>query len=216
MTVEAKINKEWGIRLLLIGVLFLGGAGWFFYDGAIGYPRDNEIYRTVYEQLPDGRWANEPRDNWQTRVKEELGLDPVAIEPRKLDYHDGLDITAQFLFAGLCLPIGLLAMVWLLINKQRSIVADEAGVAFAGKKLDYGQITEIDYARWRSKGIVVLEAGEQRMTLDDWKFRGVQEVLDEVLAHRPDLPRPPVLPPQGPAADAQPTPDESKSEQNQS
>jgi len=170
--IEAKINKEWAIRLMIIAIMFIGGGFWFVYDGAVAWPAENDRYAIYKEILDQGDQAEK---SWQ-EVFAEKGW--TTRKPPK--EHSDTDIMTQFIIAALCFPIGLLALIWLLINATRSVVADERSVKFAGKEIAYDDITDIDKSRWESKGIVVLHAGDQRMKLDDWKFRGVKDIYARI------------------------------------
>jgi hypothetical protein len=169
---EAKINKEWAVRMLVIAIMFIGGGCWFVYDGAVAWPAENDRYAIYKEILDQGDQADK---SWQ-EVFQENGWS-TRKPPKE---HSETDILTQFIIASLCFPIGLLALIWLLLNARRSVVADDQAVTFAGKQMRYDEITDIDKSRWDSKGIVVLISGEQRMKLDDWKFRGVKDVLERV------------------------------------
>jgi hypothetical protein len=81
----------------------------------------------------------------------------------------------------ICIPIGLLSLIWLAFNARRPLFADEQGVQFGSRRLAYDQITSIDRTRWDSKGIAVLESEQAKsITLDDWKFKGAADVLGVV------------------------------------
>jgi len=174
--VEARINKEWAVRLIIIAVMFIGGGCWFAYDGAVAWPAENERHALYKDILDQGDAAEK---SWQA-VFEERGWS-TRKPPKE---HSDTDILTQFIIAGICFPIGLLALFWLVLNSRRKVVADQEKVRFAGKQMRYDEITDIDKTRWDSKGIVVLESGEQRMKLDDWKFRGVGRVLERVEQRR--------------------------------
>jgi hypothetical protein len=185
MSVEAHINKEWAVRLVIITLMFLGGGLWFVYDGLIGWPKAQARYQLVWQpqvvKTPDGdqevQW--DLRDDWAQRLQD-AGLDP-NINPKDLKYHTDTDIMTQFIYAGLCVPVGLLALIWLLVNSRRQMLADDQGVKFGSRRIDYSDVTDIDKARWASKGIAVVHGNNgSRITLDEWKFRGAKDVLKEV------------------------------------
>lgn len=45
------INREYAMRFLGVAVLFIGLSGWFWYDGQIGYPKQNEQVAPVAAAL---------------------------------------------------------------------------------------------------------------------------------------------------------------------
>ena len=225
--VEARINKEWAVRLVIIAVMFIGGGAWFLYDGLVKYPEINRRFLLTHFPVvndevmdpPEGVELDQWRPDaqkwlgmnvhypqymsefvWQTKVKQRLALiEAKGYDARQYDptLYEGTppgmsDLPAepkqdwaQLIIAACCFPIGLLAVLWLIGHARRRIVADDEGVHFAGQTIRYDEITEIDRTRWDSKGIVVLIAGERRMKLDDWKFRGADRVLQRVDERRP-------------------------------
>lgn len=182
MLAQAKVNREWAVRLIVIGLLFIGFGGWFVYDGLVAWPAQVQKYKLVYD-IPEGGDQTQAREypDWKKQL-EDAGHDP-DINPKDLAYHSDLDITMQFIYAGICLPIGLLSIFWLFINSRRKLFADDNGVTFGSRRLEYDQITGIDKTRWDSKGIAVLESSHKSITLDDWKFKGAADVLEQVERH---------------------------------
>lgn len=178
MLAQAKVNKEWAVRLIAIGVLFIGFGSWFVYDGIVVWPAQVEKYKLVYD-IPNGGEQSQAqlREDWRERLAA-AGHD-TNINPKDLSYHSDLDVTMQFVYAGVCFPIGLLSLIWLFVNSRRKLYADEDGVTFGCRRLDYDQITGIDKSRWDSKGIAVLESNTKSITLDDWKFKGAADVLEQ-------------------------------------
>ena len=57
-----------------------------------------------------------------------------------------------------------------------------------GIKLGFYYSQAVDWTKWDEKGIVTLtlKAG-RRLTLDGWHYAGMTAVVDEILAHRPEL-----------------------------
>jgi len=192
---SARINKEWGVRLGLIAALFIAGGCWYLYDGLVKYPKQRDMYQLVYEKTGDGGAIK--RENWQQNLVD-AGY-PADIDPDKLSNKSDTDILIQRLIAGLCFPVGLMALFWLVLNSFRPLYADEQGVQFGGKRMAYDDVSEIDKARWDSKGIAVLQGRDGRkLVLDDWKFRGAAEVLAEVERRV----EPPAAEAEAPTADA--------------
>lgn len=66
-TLRTTINREYAARFLGVALLFVAFAGWFVYDGKIGYPRENArtapvaerlAARTAAEKIPAADWVN--------------------------------------------------------------------------------------------------------------------------------------------------------------
>jgi hypothetical protein len=181
---QAKINKEWAIRLGAIGVLFLGFGAWFVYDGAVAWPEQQRIYKLFYEIDDEDKPTGRHTADYELHMKPENlraeGLEP-GFNPKDLKYRSDMDIMTQFIYAAICLPIGLASLAWLFVNARRPLFADDEGVTFGSRRLKYDQISHIDRSRWDNKGIAVLESESARsITLDDWKFKGATAVFDVV------------------------------------
>lgn len=177
---SARINKEWGVRLGLIAALFIAGGCWYLYDGLVTYPRQSEMYELVYQKTDEGTAIK--HDDWKQRL-EEAGYSS-DIDPEDLKHKSGADIMTQLIIAGICFPIGLLALFWLGLNSVRPMFADDQAVHFGRKRLAFDQVDQIDKSRWDSKGIAVVHGRDGgKIVLDDWKFRGAADVLAEVERH---------------------------------
>jgi hypothetical protein len=53
MAAIAKLNREYALRMLGVGALMFGLAGWSLYDGLVGYPRLNARYAEIRPGLID-------------------------------------------------------------------------------------------------------------------------------------------------------------------
>ena len=51
MAAIAKLNREYALRMLGVGALMFGLAGWSLYDGLVGYPRLNARYADIRPDL---------------------------------------------------------------------------------------------------------------------------------------------------------------------
>lgn len=51
------INREYAVRFLGVAILFIALAGWFLYDGKIGYPKENEQVAPVAIALSQQNFA---------------------------------------------------------------------------------------------------------------------------------------------------------------
>jgi len=51
MTVSAKLNREYAVRTVAVGLIMLGFCGWSLYDGWLAYPEDNRRFEAVRAEL---------------------------------------------------------------------------------------------------------------------------------------------------------------------
>lgn len=128
-----------------------------------------------------------------------------ALSQLEHDFHSDWDIRAQYFMAIVCLPLGLSVAFALLRNLTRSFRADDEGLhGFGATTIPYEAVREIDRAKWQRKGIakviVDTEKGTEKLTLDEWKFKGAADILAAIEEKRPDLA--PEEEPQGNEGDA--------------
>lgn len=184
MAIETTVNKEWSIRLLIISVAFGAWGCWSVYDGFVGYPNQRELYRMTHGDT-DGTTTGVllDRAEWEPAVVE-AGYDPDAVERKinKLKPRTQWDLNAQYIMAGICFPIAIAAFFWMLHHARRKPRVDEQGLSFAGHKVPFGSIEQIDKDLWESKGIASIrykvngKAGVFKM--DDWKYKGAKEAIE--------------------------------------
>lgn len=180
--------------------------------------QDVEAAQTAYEQREavNSVWSQKYRPIFLQRLQETAwwegyessartkegaprrGLE--AVRQLEDDYHSVWDIRAQYFMAIVCLPLGLLALGSLGLSASRRFSADETGLhGLADKPIAYDAIQAIDWSRWQRKGIARLTASVNGATrtfkLDEWRFRGVNDILKTVEEQRPELARPEELKP---------------------
>lgn len=88
-TMRTTVNREYAARFLGVALLFVAFAGWFVYDGKVGYPQENArvapvaerlAARTVAEKMPAADWVNTAKTGVAplTEAFREAGLEPPA------------------------------------------------------------------------------------------------------------------------------------------
>ncbi|MEX0655551.1 MAG: hypothetical protein WD151_15625 [Phycisphaeraceae bacterium] len=166
MAVKASISSGYRWRLGIIAIALLAFGGWFLYDAAVKYPARKHIYETriQLEQDHPEQW----RDLWIAEV-EANGW------PENPKAYTDRDIFIQYLCAALTLPLGLVFGIAFVRAGRRWIAADEQGLHTSwGQHAPWESLRRVDKTRWKTKGIAVVHyqanAGEQRITLDDWKY----------------------------------------------
>lgn len=187
MKVDARISKEWLKRMGLLMLFLVGGAAWFFYDGYVGYPKAGERYQNfmrMVETMKDKgeaqtsddesvrlAWAERARANgWKVEKPKEIT--DAQIREQKV--------------IGVALAVSAIALAgWALMSMRQSIKCDGVTVTGAnGKSIHLDEIHALDKRKWERKGIAYAlysTAGkERRLTLDDYKFAGAAEIIDEV------------------------------------
>jgi len=183
MSINGRVNKEWAIRMLLIGVMFLAYGGWCIYDGAVAYPRAIQKFELTHRVEADGSAV--PLDNWRA-ILEDNGYTAGEAPPRG---KSETDILTQWIQAGLCFPLALLILGHWAYHARRTPSLDESGLRFAGRTVPFSDITKLDKTRWFNKDICLVHydgpAGAGRFNLDGWKYRGAHEILEQIEQQAP-------------------------------
>jgi len=84
-------------------------------------------------------------------------------------------------------PIGLIALVLGVRQLCRTLVADEAGIGYAGgKKIPWNQIKQLDASQLQSKGILTLRRRDGKaLKLDSWKLQNFKDLVAYVETKMP-------------------------------
>jgi hypothetical protein len=180
MPLRAKISPVYLRKLALIAAACLGMAGWFLYDGLWTYPRQRER-ALEYQRLKTEKRLSE----WKS-LAAERGW--PAEDPGKPIGHG--EIIGQIAFTALLAPPGLLALLCMLLARNRWTELTESGLRTSqGRQCQFDQIVTLDKRLWQKKGIAKLSYRDGRRTrrivLDDWKFdtQSTKAILCEVESH---------------------------------
>jgi len=207
---HCKITPWFWKRMALMVTLFTAFALWFLYDGAIKWPKDNEI-KAIYDDFVDGMLPEFDKatgeegksiDEWKVIADGQgwTGFLKESGEPKKWSTyaaengwaekkpkgHPPHDIKGQFKWSAGCGVLALGLLVYLLANLKKSIRSDsESYTTDKGEKILFSDITEVDKRKWDNKGLAYLrykgESGSGRVPIDDLKYDGAAKILDRVL-----------------------------------
>lgn len=187
-------------RMSLMTLMFVGFGLYFLYDGFIGYPKKNAIYRAherfaaIQEEKKAFLDQGGTQVEWATVVKEEGypeqsdWSDYAAVHGWPAEAPEKLYSTAdQFFFGGLCLAIGLGVLGTLLVNRGRVLRADEDSFYTPkGERVPFTSAYRIDMRKWDNKGLAYVhyrdgKGKERRATIDDLKFAGADEIRGRLM-----------------------------------
>ncbi|HEY2343176.1 MAG TPA: hypothetical protein VGH90_09120 [Chthoniobacteraceae bacterium] len=165
MSIEAHVVPFWKAQRLIPAIICLGYAVYFFFDGAVGYPRSNNHWLKHQEYV-------EAHDlqGWLAYAKEH-GWNPNP--PEK--FHNPADLRGQFVFGGGLVVVGLAFFFYWFTQKDRMMSADdEAVVTPTGARVPYDAVISIDRRKWETKGLARvrydLEGKKGDFMIDDAKF----------------------------------------------
>lgn len=172
--------------MVLMNLMLLGSALWFFYDGYIAWPAEAGRYQTftrIADELVAEEKAASPKDPAVTRAweryAEENDLKTKVPKDRTPGDLAGQRIIGQVFFAG-----WLIFTTWVLLQHRLSVRAEgDIVTGTDGRQVHLDAIIEIDRRKWNSKGIAYAtydDAGKRRrLTLDDHKFIGCEAIIIE-------------------------------------
>ena len=192
MTIVAPVNKWQYRRLLLIFVVLLGAAGWFTYDGWLGWPRSDDRrvkhmehsrYVTARQQTVLARWPG-----WQAATAaQRLKMDRLVHAANFTGWHSVTDIHNQRWIAAALGIVSVVVLLWCGVERRRRITVDDAGLRLSGGcVIAFDDIVRIDNRRWSRDGLVMLayrRGGKMRQAkLDGVVFDNLGVLLNAVAA----------------------------------
>jgi hypothetical protein len=165
MSLTARITPIWKKQKLFIGVFLILFGAWFFWDGAVRYPRTNERYTAWREHRDSGRSGDWPAfaqsRGWST-------------QPPEHPYTEA-QILGQYVYGSLAALSGLLVLIYWLQQINRVLqMDDEAVTSPAGTRVPFSAIVGLGLKKWDAKGIATvryeLNGRQGQFLVDDYKF----------------------------------------------
>ena len=184
-SVTAIISKEWKQRMLII-TLAVGGLGcWFLFDGMVGYPRNN-VKAVIYFELRDkyGEDTPELKAAWEVVRKDRVWNDST---PKKI-YSPG-DLQTQLILGSVTLFAAAAVLLHFLRSLRQTTRLENGVITLPnGKTVEISKVQAVSKKRWENKGIADLAyesapGQSTRFVLDDYKFIGAAQILEEVEKH---------------------------------
>lgn len=179
---KAGISSNYRRRLLIVGVVFLGGGAWFFYDGFVGYPKANILLtekldayqRLVVEQEKPDQWDQLAVEKSWWNPEHDLDNPEHAPKP-KGHLKQPNDLLAQKILGAICSVIGLgFSWMWCACAGRWVELVDGRLRNNKGREVALGDIQSLDSSRWH-KGIAwvrykTADGADDAILLDDWKY----------------------------------------------
>ncbi|MEM0964703.1 MAG: hypothetical protein AAGJ81_00955 [Verrucomicrobiota bacterium] len=186
MNVVARISSEWRRRMLLLFLMIFGMGCWFLTDGYLVWPAEAERYAAFREIADEMIASGDAEDEessvlqlaWQ-RFAEEADY-PADIPKERTDAA----IREQRVIGWSLVSAALLFLAWVAWNHTRSVVVEGEVITGASKeKVNFNQIVGMDRKKWKKKGIAYaiyeIDGKQKKLTLDDHKFIGCEEIILE-------------------------------------
>ena len=172
--------------MIIVLLMLLGSSAWFFYDGAVAYPKYN-IKADAYAELQRVYQADETllKEKWKALAIENH-WDPEDVPKKRKDEAQ------QFRWGSGLLIISVAFLLWMLREMHRIILADDekfigitrAVIPFnALREIRFDSVFGVDKRRWDKKGIAVVfyktEKGVRASALiDEYKYAGSERILE--------------------------------------
>lgn len=156
--IVARASRSYRVKWLVMGVVLLGGSGWFVYDGFVGYEASNEKARQ--EAIDAGKAA-----------------------PEKL--HSETDIRLQRIIGAGLIPAGLFVLFWAMYSSRGEYrLAGDILHVPGHPPVPMNAIRAIDQTQWDRKGIARIDydvnGSTGRLKLDDYIYeRGPTDKIHE-------------------------------------
>lgn len=191
MSAVARISPIWRKQKLFVAIFLLAVGAWFFFDGAIGYPRANRRWAAWKQHLDEGRAAEWPAfaaqqgwkaNEWDAYVREHNLAGNLPAER----WNEGKRIE-QFVLGGVAETLGLIVLVYWFTQLKRTLRSDEEAVySPRGTRVPFTSIIGVGKKRWESKGIATvryqIEGRRGQFEIDDYKFDtdAARKILAEI------------------------------------
>jgi len=185
--------------MLILFLMIFGIGVWFLTDGYIYWPREAqryEAYSAIRDELIEAGEAEDGESStvlmaWKEYAESE-GLPSKAPKERT-----EAAILEQRVIGWIMTSGALLFGLWILWNHRLSVRAEgDLVIGASGQRVPLDSIIETDRKKWKKKGIayaIYEEDGKRkRLTLDDHKFAGCEEILLEAerrIEQRKDRPK---------------------------
>jgi hypothetical protein len=180
MPAEARVTSIWKLQRLFVALFFLGFAGFFFWDGKIGYPRSNERWIAYEQHKTENRVSEWPADaarrGWTDKVPEK--------------FYKAEDIVMQYICGIISGILGSFVLVYWVVNKGRVLKTAEGAVFEpSGKRIPFKSITGLGKKNWEKKGLAIVrydvDGRQGKFVLDDYKFEAepTHQILAEIEEH---------------------------------
>lgn len=197
-------------RMGLLAAMLLGMGLYFFYDGKVGYPKDNMIAAkkawfedTVMKEYDVAKSQGEIMlGEWVKKAREKGWIVKSTTDsPRWDDYaapygwdsnpkkHSPEEIEQQFYWGGAMILGAAVAGLLVLINHRKTLVGHPDHMILPnGGTVRFADVFKVDKRKWDNKGLAYAHHREgegspaRRATIDDLMYGGAGKVLERLLS----------------------------------
>jgi hypothetical protein len=189
MAIETRIQSRQTIQNVAYAVICLGLGLYGWYDYSIAYPAQDAIatqkesYKAMYDELLAVP-AESRSPEQQAQLKEaDAFLNEHKEAPKKREEYDYA--IQLWLFIVGCGVLGTPWFVWAQwqLGRKKFRLDDDGTFHAPEGTFPASKITGIDMNRWMAKSIAWVEIeGGQRIAIDDFKYKGVEDIVAALAA----------------------------------
>jgi hypothetical protein len=191
MPAEARVTPIWKKQKLFVAIFLFAFAAYFFWDGAIGYPRMNARYKEWKNHHDAGKLEEWPayakQKGWKADEWKKWLDDPHQQGRVPAERWAPGKITEQYVCGIIGAFFGLVAYAFWWTQKGRTVRTDEEAVFTpSGTRVPFAAITGVGKKKWEDKGLATvryeIEGRKGQFVLDDYKFDrdATHEILKEI------------------------------------
>ena len=161
---------------MLMQTVFCVGFGlWFFHDGGVTYPKHNERlaqYRSAVARGETAKWSDfAAKNGWP-------GQDHPAP-------YSSAELKTQFVLGTISIALGGVTILWLLIGRHHQMSSDGQTIcSVRGERVPLEAFVSVDKRKWERKSIAYAiyeqDGQRRRLTIDDYKFIGAEDILKQI------------------------------------
>lgn len=190
MAITSTLAPRYFIRRLLLAALFIGVGVFAGYQGWVTYPAQRTAWLEYQELLAlEEQQVQGQEIGGSALAPADLArLDTLRARYTKPPRHDRTEfdiILARWVFVPLCIPIGLFAIITVLIERRKRWVLQDDGTLVAPEgTFPARQITGIDLVRWIDKSIAAVhinggprQPGGRSIRLDAFIHDGIEDMV---------------------------------------
>ena len=167
---KISVNKEYRARHALVALVLAAIGGWFFYDGFVAWPAENDA------------WRSDPA-NKAAVMRWDAGETPKNAPENERPPHEDGKVRGQIAF-GSALCLASLVIAALLAHESfKTLEWNEKegwmkGSLTGGRRVDFSEVADLDLRKWESKRIARARlANGRKVVLDGWHHVGVSDLL---------------------------------------
>ena len=153
------LNPEYARNHLFVTVLMAGLSAWFAFDGLVKYP--STPARDLYAKI-------------------EGAQPPEAMTEAQLEAFKTQKTKTQHGFAILAFAASAVVGLRLLRSARFRLEFDDDGFTYAGRRIQYSDVTSVDTRKWDGKGIAKVHFKGGSAVIDSWHHRGAKEFLKKL------------------------------------